>query len=131
MPRFAVSAYHAALAAERPRSAAGADTPQTSAPATSPHTTTVPPSAVGRDKARYLAVRLLIPPWSPCMRLSPHPAAACQNLDPRFLPDDIRRDSHALPYHSAGSYFEAPDTRWPFTLGAAFPHADDYGHADG
>jgi hypothetical protein len=29
---------------------------------------------LGRDKARCLTVRLLIPPTKPCMRLSPHTA---------------------------------------------------------
>jgi hypothetical protein len=31
---------------------------------------------VGRDRARYLKVRLPIPPLSPCVRLSPHTATA-------------------------------------------------------
>jgi hypothetical protein len=32
--------------------------------------------------------------------------------------------------HSPGSYFEAPRTRWPFAMYAAFPRPDYYGHAD-
>jgi hypothetical protein len=41
-----------------------------------------------------------------------------------------RHRLYSQPYHSPGSYFEAPRTLWPFALYAAFPRADYYGHAD-
>jgi len=48
--------------AERSHSAAGAVPPLMPACTLGVQSAALPPSAVGRDKARYLAARLLIPP---------------------------------------------------------------------
>ena len=81
--------------------------------------TAVPPSAVGRDKARYLAARLLIPPVVTVPATFTAHGGRPQGHFPSFPAADIDQD--ALAEHAPGSYFEVPRERWPFALWPVLP----------
>ena len=74
---------------------------------------------MGRDKARYLAARLLIPPVVTVHATFPAHGGRPRGHLPSFPSADIDQDP--LASHSAGSYFEAPRELWPFALWPVLP----------